>query len=73
MTCNETCHSIFYRYLSPKCIYLLIYVDDVVLTRNDHHDISHVEQHVRLGKTKGISGELINWFNKVKHMEYIIG
>ena len=30
----------FYLHLSVGCIYLIVYVDDIVLTGSDHHDIS---------------------------------
>jgi len=40
MTRSEANHSIFYRHSSVGCIYLTVYVDDIVLTGNDHHGIS---------------------------------
>ena len=41
-----TYHSVFYRYSSAGCIYLVVYVDDIVLTGSDHHGISQVKQHL---------------------------
>jgi len=46
MTCIEVYHSIFYRHFSVGCIYLVVYVDDIILTGSDHHDISQVKQHL---------------------------
>jgi len=36
----------FYRHLSVGCIYVVVYVDDIVLTGSDHHGISQVKQHL---------------------------
>jgi len=39
----NTDHSVFYRHsISARCIYLVVYVDDIVLTSSDHYDISQV-------------------------------
>jgi len=46
MTRSEADHSIFYRHSSAGCIYLVVYVDDIVLRGNDHHGISQVKQHL---------------------------
>ena len=46
MTCSEADHSDFYRHSSGECIYLVVYVDDIVFTISDHHDISQVKQHL---------------------------
>jgi len=46
MTRSETNHLVFYRHTSVGCIYLAVYVDDIVLTGSDHHDISQVKQHI---------------------------
>jgi len=40
MNCNEADHLVFYRHSSVRCIYLVLYVDDIVLRGNHHHDIS---------------------------------
>jgi len=39
MTCSEANYSIFYCHSSVGSIYLVVYVDDIVLTGNDNHDI----------------------------------
>jgi len=46
MTRSEADHLVFYRHTSVGCIYLVVYVDDIVLTRSDHHGISQVKQHL---------------------------
>ena len=46
MTRSEGDHSVFYRHSSAGCIYLVVYVDDIVLTGSDHHGISQVKQHL---------------------------
>jgi len=46
MTRSEVDHSVFYRHSSVGCIYLVAYVDDIVLTGSDHHGISQVKQHL---------------------------
>jgi len=40
MTHSETDHSVFYRHSRAKSIYLVIYVDDIILTGSDNHGIS---------------------------------
>jgi len=42
-TCSEANHSIFYCHLSVGCIYLVVYVDDIVLTGSDHHGMLQVK------------------------------
>jgi len=46
MTRSEGDHSVFYRHSSVGCIYLVVYVDNIVLTGSDHHGISQVKQHL---------------------------
>jgi len=46
MTWCETDHSVFYRHSSVGCVYLIVYVDDIVLTDSDNHDISQMKQHL---------------------------
>ena len=46
MTRIEADHSVFYRHSSAGCIYLVVYLDDIVLTGSDHHGISQVKQHL---------------------------
>jgi len=58
MTRSEADHSVFYRHSSVGCIYLVVYVDDIVLTGNDHHGISQVKQHLQ---TKILANSDISW------------
>jgi len=46
MTRSEVDHMVFYRHSSVGCIYLIVYVDDIVLTGSDHHGILQVKQHL---------------------------
>ena len=46
MTRSEADHSVFYRHSRVGSIYLVVYVDDIVLTGNDNHDISKIKQHI---------------------------
>jgi len=46
MTRCEADHSVFYRHSSAGCVYLIVYVDDIVLTDSDNHDISQMKQHL---------------------------
>ena len=46
MTRCEADHSVFYRHSVVGCIYLIVYVDDIVITGNDHHGITQVKQHL---------------------------
>ena len=40
-------HSVFYHHLSiGKCIYLIVYVDDIVITGNDHDGIQKLKQRI---------------------------
>ena len=40
MTRSTSDHSVFYHHtLSGKCIYLIVYVDDIVLTNSDQDGI----------------------------------
>jgi len=39
MTRCEADHSIFYRHSSAECVYLIVYVDDIVLISSDNHGI----------------------------------
>ena len=43
MTRSEADHSVFYRHSNAGCIYLVVYVDDIVLTGSDHHGISQLK------------------------------
>jgi len=46
MTRCETDHSVFYRHSSAGCVYLIMYVDNIVLIDNDNHGISQMKQHL---------------------------
>jgi len=47
LRCNETGHSVFYSYTSlRKCIYQIVYVDDIVITGNDTIGISQLKEHL---------------------------
>ena len=40
-------HSIFYHHTSSgQCIYLIIYVDDIVITDSDQDDIQKLKQYL---------------------------
>ncbi|KAF3657316.1 hypothetical protein FXO38_13745 [Capsicum annuum] len=40
-------HSVFYRHFEPNlCIYLVVYVDDIVITGNDQDGITNLKQHL---------------------------
>jgi len=45
MTRCEADHSVFYQHLTAGCVYLIIYVDDIVLTGSNNHGISQLKQH----------------------------
>jgi len=38
MTWCKACHSVFYHHSNVGCVYLIVCVDDIVLS--DNHDIS---------------------------------
>ena len=46
MTRSEADHSVFYRHSAAGCIYLVVYVDDIVITGSDHHGITQIKQHL---------------------------
>ncbi|RZB60128.1 Retrovirus-related Pol polyprotein from transposon RE2 [Glycine soja] len=44
---SEADHSVFYCHTSPeKCVYLIVYVDDIVITRNDTTKITQLKEHL---------------------------
>ena len=47
MTRSGSDHSVFYRHSAPgRCIYLVVYVDDIVITGNDQDGIIDLKQHL---------------------------
>jgi len=46
MTRCEADHSVFYQHSSAGCVYLIVYVNDIVLTRSNNHGISQLKQHL---------------------------
>ena len=47
MTQSTTDHSVFYHHTSSgQCIYLIVYVDDIVIMGNDQDDIQRPKQHL---------------------------
>nr|KYP55651.1 Retrovirus-related Pol polyprotein from transposon TNT 1-94 [Cajanus cajan] len=44
---SEADHSVFYCHTSPgRCVYLIVYVDDIVITGNDATTISQLKKHL---------------------------
>ena len=44
---STTDHSVFYHHTSPiQCIYLIVYVDDIVIIGSDHDGIQKLKQHL---------------------------
>lgn len=41
---SEADHSVFYRILGTQCSYLIVYVDDIVITCNDHEGIRQLKR-----------------------------
>jgi len=39
-------HPIFYQHSSAGCVYLIVYVDNIVLTRSNNHNMSQLKQHL---------------------------
>ena len=47
MTRSTVDHSVFYHHTSSgQCIYLIVYVDDIVITGNDQDGIQRLKQHL---------------------------
>ena len=47
MTRSTADHSVFYHHTSSgQCIYLMVYVDDIVITRDDQEGIQRLKQHL---------------------------
>ena len=44
---STTNHSVFYHHTCTiQCIYLIVYVDDIVIIGSDHDDIQKLKQHL---------------------------
>ena len=44
---NTADHSVFYHHTSTgQCIYLIVYVDDIIITSSDHNGIQKLKQHL---------------------------
>ena len=43
---STTDHSVFYHNSSGQCIYLVVYVDDIVITGSDQNGIQKLKQHL---------------------------
>lgn len=57
MTHGESDHIVFYRLSSTnQCIYLVVYVDDIFITRDDHRDLFQHFQTKDLGQLKYFLG-----------------
>jgi len=70
MTRCEADHSVFYQHSSVGCVYLIVYVDDIVLTRSKNNGISQLKQHLchhfqtkDFGKLKYFLGIKVAQFN----------
>ena len=47
MTQSTSDHSVFYHHtLSGQCIYLIVYVNNIVITSSDHDGIRKLKQHL---------------------------
>ena len=47
MTRNTSDHSVFYHHtLSGQCIYMIVYVDNIVITNSDKDGIRKLKQHL---------------------------
>ncbi|XP_043808343.1 uncharacterized mitochondrial protein AtMg00810-like [Manihot esculenta] len=46
MSRSNSDRSVFFRYNGDRCIYLVVYVDDIIITGNDHDGISQLKQHL---------------------------
>ncbi|XP_058765320.1 uncharacterized mitochondrial protein AtMg00810-like [Vicia villosa] len=46
MVHSEADHFVFYRHSAQGCIYLIVYVDDIVITGSDHQGIIQLKQHL---------------------------
>ena len=46
MVRSEADHFVFYRHLAQGCVYLIVYVDDIVITGSDEPGILQLKQHL---------------------------
>ena len=47
MTQSTSDHFVFYHHTSSRqCIYLIVYVSNIVITGSDHHGIRKLKQHL---------------------------
>ena len=46
MTRCEAGHSVFYQHSSAGCVYLIVYVDHIILTGSNNHGICQLTQHL---------------------------
>ena len=47
MTRSTSNHCVFYHHTSSReCIYLIVYVDDIVITGSDRDGIGRIKQHL---------------------------
>jgi len=62
MTCCEADHSVFFIHsLSSRCIYFIVYVDDIAITGNDSEGILRLKSHLRSQFQTKDTG-LLNYF-----------
>lgn len=62
MTRSEADHSVFYRHTTQGCIYLIVYVDDIVISGSDHRGILQVKEHLaHCFQTKDKANFDISW------------
>ena len=54
MTRCEVDHFVFYRHSSGGCIYLMVFVDDIILTGSKNHDISQLKHPCHHFQTKDL-------------------
>ncbi|RVW49248.1 Retrovirus-related Pol polyprotein from transposon RE2 [Vitis vinifera] len=84
LVCSTANHSVFYHHNSSRqCIYLVVYVDDIVITGSDQNGIQKLKQHLfthfqtkDLGKLKYFLGIEIAQSNSgvvLSQMKYVLG
>ena len=84
MTRSTSNHSVFYHHTSSgECVFLIVYVDDIVITGSDQDDIRKLKQHLfnhfqtkDLGKLKYLLGIEIaqsNFDVVMSYRKYVFG